>query len=203
MIPDAMNREILEMGGTVHCSTSILEMVPKNYGFEVTVQMEDGSEKTYKADQVVSTIPLDALLTAIPEQFGSREMLSRYDLEYRELICVFVALEREQVSKDSWTYFPMKDVVFGRTHEPKNWSTDMVPSNSTTSLAAEIFCGRGDPIWNLPDSAIADKVVEHMDHIGWIHRTDVLNYWVLRVPNAYPVYRIGYEQKLAAVKEFV
>jgi protoporphyrinogen oxidase len=48
-----------------------------------------------------------------------------------------------------------------------------------------------------------DNVIEQMDNIGWINRDDVHNHWVLRIPYAYPVYHIGYEKELAAVKEYL
>jgi protoporphyrinogen oxidase len=158
---------------------------------------------TLKADQVVSTIPLNSLLQAIPEQFGSQEILQSYNLEYRDIICLFVALKRPQVSQDSWTYFPMRNLIFGRTHEPKNWSSEMVPSDDYTSLAVEIFSSRGESTWEMSDDAILDKVIEQMHQIGWISKADVHKSWVMRVPYAYPVYRVGYEPTLCRVKDYL
>jgi hypothetical protein len=99
-------------------------------------------------------VPLNCLLESIPKELGSQEILDKYSLEYRDLICLFIALKKEQVSQDSWTYFPMKHLFFGRTHEPKNWSSEMVPGGEYTSLAVEIFSSRGEPVWEMKDAAI-------------------------------------------------
>jgi len=203
MIPAAMERDILAQGGTIETQTVLAELVPQEDGFTVTTRHRDGSTKTAHVANLVSTIPLNYLLEAIPDSFGSREVLARYQLEYRDIICLFIALNKEQVSQDSWTYFPSDKLIFGRTHEPKNWSPEMVPGAEYTSLAVEIFSSRGEELWSLSDEAILDKVVAQMDEIGWIDRQDIHQWWVLRVPYAYPVYRVGYEEKLRQVKTYL
>jgi protoporphyrinogen oxidase len=42
-----------------------------------------------------------------------------------------------------------------------------------------------------------------MSQIGLINKAEVHNSWVLRVPYAYPVYRIGYQEKLKQVKDYL
>jgi len=203
MIPEALKREIVEMGGIIYTNTSISCCTPTANGFQVTVQQKDGAIKTITADRVVSTVPLNCLLEAIPKEFGSQEVLDKYDLEYRDIICLFIALKKQQVSEDSWTYFPLKNLTFGRTHEPKNWSREMVPDEAYTSLAVEIFSSRGESVWEMSDAAILDQVIKQMSEIGWINKNDVHKTWVLRVPYAYPVYHIGYQEKLKGVKDYL
>lgn len=204
MIPDALHKEILELGGTIHTSANLISTTPtRNGGFRVTFEKDDKTVKSLEVNHVVSTIPLNSLLLSIPEDYGSREVLDRYDLEYRDIILLFIAINKEQVSEDSWTYFPMRNLTFGRTHEPKNWSPEMVPDKKYTSLAVEIFSTKGEPVWNLSDEGILDRVISEMNDIGWINKKDVLKSWVLRVPYAYPVYRIGYEAKLRDVKNYL
>lgn len=203
MIPDALHREILQMGGVIHTSASLLRCQPLEPGFEVTIADAQGEQQTFIADQVISTIPLNFLLQSLPEELGSREVLNKYELEYRDIICLFVALNKDQVSQDSWTYFPMKNLMFGRTHEPKNWSPEMVPGEEYTSLAIEIFSSRNEAVWQMTDQEIADHVVQQLHEVGWISKADVHKSWVQRVPYAYPVYRIGYQQKLKQVKNYL
>ena len=203
MIPAAMERDILAHGGTIHTSTTPEKIVPTGNGFSVVTRNKNGESETLHADKLVSTIPLNFLLDTIPDEFGSREIAANYQLEYRDIICLFIALSTKQVSQDSWTYFPSKDLIFGRTHEPKNWSPEMVPGDDYTSLAVEIFSSRGEEIWSMPDDEIVDKVTRQMDKIGWIDRQDLFKSWVLRVPYAYPVYRVGYEDRLQKVKTYL
>ncbi|HEY9895668.1 MAG TPA: FAD-dependent oxidoreductase [Candidatus Sericytochromatia bacterium] len=203
MITEALKAKIVAMGGVIHTSTSLSQLVPTQSGFQVGIQHQDGTMHTIAAEQVVSTIPLNFLLQAIPEDLDSQKVVQQYDLEYRDLICLFVALKQQQVSEDSWTYFPAKDLTFGRTHEPKNWSYEMVPNDDFTSLAIEIFSSRDEATWEMSDADILNTVVEQMNQIGWIEKKDVYKSWVMRVPYAYPVYRVGYEEKLKGVKDYL
>lgn len=203
MIPQALEREILELGGVIHTGASLMQYLPTGSGATVTLKQASGLLELIDADRVVSTLPLTTLLEAIPEEHGSREVLQDAQLEYRDMIVLMMALNRKQVSADSWTYFPARNLTFGRTHEPKNWSPEMVPNDDVTSLAVEIFSTRGEPLWQMGDEEITRKVVEEMSAIGWIRAEDLRHCKVLRVPYAYPVYRVGYEKRLARVKEYL
>lgn len=204
MICQTLAREIKELGGHIYTGSSLVSCTPaRNDGFRVTFQTSEQIVKSIECNHLVSTIPLNSLLLSIPEEFGSRAVLDKYELEYRDMILLFVALNKERVSEDSWTYFPLKHLTFGRTHEPKNWSPDMVPKGQHTSLAVEIFSSRGERLWEMSDEAILNQVVAEMNDIGWVKKTDVHKSWVLRVPYAYPVYRIGYTEKLRAVKDYL
>ncbi len=203
MIPQALEREILQLGGKIYKGTTIARCTPSGQGFAITLQHQDGLQQILQADQVVSTIPLNYLLQAIPAELGSQEILQQYNLEYRDMICLFLAIDKPQVSQDSWTYFPLKNLLFGRTHEPKNWSAEMVPDDRYTSLAVEIFSSRGEAVWQMDDQEILATVVAQMDKIGWIKQADVHKSWVLRVPYAYPVYRVGYQTQLKAVQDYL
>ncbi len=203
LICERLLAEVLAMGGRVSTQTTLARCAPSGAGFRVAVRGPQGEMETIETDHVVSTIPLGVLLEAIPEDLGSREVLNRYQFEYRDLICLFLALRRERVSRDSWTYFPSKKLLFGRTHEPRNWSPEMVPATGCTSLAVEIFSSRGEEVWQMPDEAICERTVEQMSGIGWIAKSDVLKWWLLRVPFAYPVYRVGYERELHRVREYL
>jgi protoporphyrinogen oxidase len=114
---------------------------------------------------------------------------------------VFLGLNRPQISSDHWTYFPSADLLFGRSHEPKNWSAAMVPGDAVTSLALEVFASPGDPLWDSDNSTLVDRAIGELEAIHWIRRVDVLNSWVLRVPHAYPVHTIGYAEKVRKVRD--
>ncbi len=164
---------------------------------------KDGTMHEISGDIIISTLPITLLMRMLPEDTGANEMAENYQLEYRDIIVVDLALNRERVSTDSWTYFPAPELIFGRTHEPKNWSSAMIPSPDVTSLCTEIFTSRGEGVWEMTDDEIVQTVVNQMHDIKLIDKSELIKGWVYRVPFAYPVYRVGYEKKLGAVKEFV
>jgi len=196
LIPQTLRHQIEQQGGTIFTQTSLTHLSPTSDSFVAEVDSK-GGPTTIHVRQVISTIPLDSLLAALP---GGEPWRTPYHLDYRGLICVFLALARPQITPDSWTYFPNGNALFGRTHEPKNWSAAMVPGPDVTSLAVEIFTGPHEEKWQWPSERLVQTVVEQLAHLNWFRADEVLNSWVVRVPHAYPVYRVGYEKQLTAVK---
>jgi protoporphyrinogen oxidase len=72
-----------------------------------------------------------------------------------------------------------------------------------TSLAAEIFTSRGEPAWEMADEALVMRAVREFEAIGFLPAGVLHEAWVLRVPYAYPVYDIGYGDRVRAVKDFL
>lgn len=201
-ISDRIAGLILDQGGQIYTDTELLQIIPDGKQFYIQAQT-DGRPITFTADYVVSTLPLPALLKAIPERFGSRAILAANPLDYRSLICVFLTIRKPQISPDHWTYFPGREFVFGRTHEPKNWSPAMVPDPMMTSLCAEIFTGRGDLLWHQPDDTLVAKTLKDLEKIGWVDRALVEKTKVVRSRYAYPIFDLGYAGKLARVTAFL
>jgi len=107
------------------------------------------------------------------------------------------------VTDDTWLYVHDRSILFGRLHEPKNWSVDMVPDQSKTSIVAEYFCSFGDAIWNMSDAELVEQTVRHLsDDLGFIRRNEVLGGFAVRCPRAYPSYTLGYEGPLNTLKDF-
>ena len=55
---------------------------------------------------------------------------------------------------DNWIYIHEPGVRVGRVQNFKNWSPDLVPDPSKTSLGLEYFCFEGDDIWTMPDAEL-------------------------------------------------
>ncbi len=184
-ICDRMAADIDRLGGTILTSTTLERIQFDREGAEVAVA-DAGPGRTVRCRQVVSTIPLDALLASLSHDPDVAEVARTTRLAYRGLILVFLAIGRPTVSRDSWTYFPDGNLLFGRSHEPRNWSAAMVPSAGVTSLALEIFSSPGEPAWEDSDSHLVERTVADLDRVGWVRPGEVLHGWTLRVPYAYP-----------------
>ncbi|MBZ0302426.1 MAG: FAD-dependent oxidoreductase, partial [Anaerolineae bacterium] len=125
MITDRLQEEVEAMGSQVITRATVKTVNPDTG--VVTYEL-DGATHEVTGDRVVSTIPLSLLLRMLPQESGASKVAEAYKLDYRDIIVVDLALNCTQVSTDSWTYFPDPKLIFGRTHEPKNWSAEMVPS---------------------------------------------------------------------------
>ena len=169
----------------------------------VTVGTADGPQRL-EAENYISSIPL-TVLAKIIEPAAPAEVLAAADaLTFRNIITVNLMLRKRQVTSDTWLYVHDRNILFGRFHEPKNWSPAMVPSDDYTSLVVEYFCSFGDHIWSMSEEQLVEQTVRHLvDDMGFIRRDEVLGGFIVRAPRAYPSYVIGYEKPLEIVKNFV
>jgi protoporphyrinogen oxidase len=199
-ISDRLADAIVELRQDIVTSTSLAALRFGDGGADVEVVDAGGAARSIRCGQVISTVPLDALLAALAHDPDVARVAAGSRLAYRGIVLVFVGIARTQVSPDSWTYFPNPDLLFGRSHEPKNWSAAMVPSAAVTSLALEVFSSPGEPTWESRDTDLVDRAVSELSSLGWIERGDVTHSWVLRVPHAYPVHDLGYTERVASVR---
>jgi protoporphyrinogen oxidase len=169
----------------------------------VTVATATGSE-FLAGEHFISSIPL-TLLAQVVEPAAPPEVLeAAKSLVFRNVITVNLMLKKPQVTKDTWLYVHDRNILFGRFHEPKNWSPAMVPSDEYTSLVVEYFCSFGDQVWSMSEEQLVENAVMHLvDDLGLVKREEVLGGFTIRAPRAYPTYRIGYEKPLELIKEFI
>ena len=91
---------------------------------------------------------------------------------------------------------------FTRISEPKNYAALPEPRGRTV-LCAEIPCGRQDAIWSASDAELGEIVTDGLTRTGLPVRCAVIEIAVRRLPAAYPIYRIGYEQNFEIVDRWV
>src|SRR3954465_767288 len=169
----------------------------------VTVSTENGTERV-EGENFISSIPI-TVLAKIMEPAAPADVLKAVDsLTFRNIITVNLMLKKRQVTPDTWLYVHDRNILFGRLHEPKNWSPAMVPGDEFTSLVVEYFCSFGDHIWNMSEEEIVEQTVKHLvEDLHFVDRSEVIDGFAIRAPRAYPSYVIGYEKPLALIKDFV
>jgi len=193
LIAETLARRVRELGGRVVTGCNVEHVaVVKNAVAEVA-----GGGKTYKASTVISTIPLTLLgrmFGAAPDALGN--------LSFRALRCVYLILNMTQVTDDSWLYFPEREILFGRSHEPRNWWPALAPKGRT-SLCLEVFCNEGDRFWEMDEKELAAACAADLDRLGLVKREQVAGAFSEYAPHAYPVFRVGYRNSLREVLKHV
>jgi protoporphyrinogen oxidase len=172
--------------------------------FEVFYSDADGKVSSEAATTVVSTIPLGVLPRLMEPVCDQKVIDAAKGLTFRALITVNVILRKERVSIDTWLYVQDEDILFGRLHEPKNWSPAMVPDQSTTSLVLECFCTKDDHIWQLTDEEVGQRCVEDLEKkLKFIKSSEVIDFTCVRTLQAYPVYDLEYAEKIQTINDFL
>ena len=203
-IPERMAEDIRSSGSEVLLGAAITKIhyhAPND--FEVFF-VKEGAEQSIRGNAIVSTIPIGYMAQILTPACSEEVTQAAQALEFRDLITVNVRIKRKQVSPDTWLYIQDADILFGRFHEPKNWSPDMVPDDDHTSLVLECFCSLGDEIWSMSDEAIAERCLRDLvDKLKFIDQEDYEGATVIRTRYAYPVYDLDYSRKTALINDFL
>ena len=162
----------------------------------------DGEIVNVSGTHYISTVPLDSLVRGITPAPPSRVLEAADGLGFRDLLTVALAVDRDNVTGESWVYIPEKEYPFGRLHEPRNWSRAMAPEGKTL-VVVEYFCFKGDNIWNMSDSGLHDLTVRGLEGLGFLKPAEVLWSEVLRVPGTYPLFELGYDEKVRTIMDYL
>src|SRR5918997_3111253 len=204
-LSERMAEGIAAAGGRVRLGAGVTKVRRRGQHITgVVVADERGREEVVEGAEYVSSIPLTVLCQIMEPAAPAEVLAAAQALTFRNVITVNLMLDREQVTPDTWLYVHDREIGFGRLHEPKNWSVDMVPDQSKTSIVAEYFCSFGDETWGSSDDALVERTAQHLaDDLGFIAPGEVLGGFAVRAPRAYPSYTLGYQDALAVLKGFV
>jgi protoporphyrinogen oxidase len=203
-LSERMTDRITAMGNEVRLGAGVTKVHREgNQVTGVTVETENGEERL-EATNYISSIPLTVLAKIVDPPAPDDVLAAADSLTFRNIITVNVMLKRKQVTPDTWLYVHDKRILFGRFHEPKNWSPAMVPSDDFTSLVIEYFCSFGDHIWEMTEDELVQNAVDHLvNDLKFIDRSEVIGGFIIRAPRAYPSYVMGYEKPLNKIKSFI
>lgn len=195
-------REEIERTGAVLTDTRVIRVHHNDRRIEGVTARRGDQEQDIGGEAFVSTIPLTQLIQALQPHAPAEVRATAARMRYRDLVIVAVMLDRERATDQTWIYFPETDIPFGRLHEPTNWSAAMAPPGATL-LVTERFCFRGDATWNASDAALIDDTALHLERLGILRRGEVRGGSVVRVPAAYPLFEVGFEERSRVLHDYL
>jgi protoporphyrinogen oxidase len=201
-ISDRMAEDIVATGNDVLLQSQVVSLVYHGPDKIEVIYLRDGQKQSVEATNIVSTIPLGRLVLMLEPACDPPAVDAARSLEFRDLITVNLVLKKKQVSADTWLYIQDQDIMFGRMHEPKNWSSAMVADDNHTSLVLECFCTEGDHIWAMSDEAIGARCIQDLvEKLNFIKASEVEDLIVIRTRDAYPVYDLLYQKKISLIQD--
>lgn len=203
-IPERMAEDISARGNDIRLDCTVCRIVYHGPGNLEVIYKDGEQERSIRADAVVSTIPLGVLARILEPRCDENVKKAASALKFRDLITVNIRLKRRQVTPDTWLYIQDHEILFGRMHEPKNWSKAMVPDDEHTSLVLECFCERNDHIWEMSDDEIVERCIRDLvDILRFVKEDEVIDWQVVRTVQAYPVYDLQYKEHMAVVQSYL
>jgi len=201
---EAARDRIRTQGGAVHLDRKVVKI--EHDGSAVTAFVatdSQGRSTRYLGSHFLSTMPVRELIRAMDPPPPSDVRHAAESLKYRDFLTVVLIVDRAGTFPDTWIYIHEPNVKVGRIQNFKNWSPELVPDPSKSSLGMEYFCFEGDELWNLSDSELLALGRREISAIGLVAASEVIDGCVVRMPKAYPVYDDEYQVHLGVIRRWL
>jgi protoporphyrinogen oxidase len=203
MLWNEVKNQIESRDGKVHLNSSVIRIHRAGNCVDYVVVSQNGSgELAIHGTDFISSMPISEFIKKI-EPVPPEVLEAANKLSYRDFLTVCLIVNKTDLFPDNWIYVHSPDVRVGRIQNFKNWSPDMVPDATKTSLGLEYFCTEGDDLWRMSDADLIELGKKELGRIGLANAGDVVDGCVFRVPKAYPIYDAEYGEYLQIVRDFV
>lgn len=162
-----------------------------------------GAAADFGGEQFISTMPLRSLIKALDPLPPDIVLQAANGLRYRDYLTVVLIVNRREVFPDNWIYIHSPEVKIGRIQNYKNWSAEMVPDETKTSLGLEYFLWQEDQMWHWSDERLIEFGKRECVALGIIEAGEVTDGAVVRMKKAYPIYDQAYSENLAIIRRFL
>ncbi|QDV34574.1 NAD(P)/FAD-dependent oxidoreductase [Tautonia plasticadhaerens] len=198
---EAAADRVRQAGGAVHLGRRVDRIEHDGRSITAFVSRDrDGRATEYRGRHFISTLPIRHLIAAMSPPAPDEVRQAAGGLRYRDFLTVVLIVDRPETFPDTWIYVHEPGVRVGRIQNFKNWSPEMVPDPTTSSLGLEYFCFEGDDLWTMPDADLIALGRREIAAMGLIPASSVVDGCVVRMPKAYPVYDETYRDRVAVVR---
>lgn len=193
-LSEALARDAREAGADVRLGAEARGVSVHDDG--VVVQSPEGE---VHAARLFSTIPVTVLARLLDPPRSVLQAAS--SLRFRSMTLVYLVLDVDRYSPFDAHYLPESFTPVTRVSEPKNYRAGDDPPGRTV-LCAEIPCTRDDEIWSSSETTLAGIVGDGLRAAG-APPPRPAEVHVERLPFAYPIYTVGYEDAFGVVDDWV
>lgn len=201
---EAARDKVIAAGGGVHHDRRVERI--EHDGSAVTAFITRDSQDRvtrYEGKHFISTLPIRNLIRGMTPKPPREVVEAANSLKYRDYLTVVLIVDQPETFPDNWIYIHEPEVRLGRVQNFKNWSPDLVPDQSKSSLGLEYFCFEGDDLWTLTDAELVELGKREIQAIGLVDAAKVIDGCVVRMPKAYPVYDEVYQEHLAVIRNWL
>lgn len=195
-IPDRMCEYI--GNDRIQYNHSVSRIIHKGDRIDRVVLNDD---RTVDVNTVINTLPLTLSLRFLEPAPPPELVTIANTIKYRHLILCVFCLNRASFSLNASVYFPDESIPFTRLYEPKNRSLSMAPEGQTV-LVLEVPCFRDSAVWHMSDNALQDATWQALCRVEPLDSDEVLHYQTYRLPFAYPVLEVGYEDNVQQLLDY-
>jgi len=195
----AMAESVSQRGGSVHLNTRVQSVRPCDHG-QFELELGSGERRTYS--RLLSSMPLTHLVRALPE-VPEAVMQATSALRFRNTILVYLRVAGQDLFPDQWIYVHSSELEVGRITNFRNWVPELYGGSPDTILSLEFWCNPGDEKWLQSDAQHIERARQALGKLEFAGGAPIMDGYVVRVPNCYPVYDLGYRDRIAVLRAYL
>jgi protoporphyrinogen oxidase len=161
-----------------------------------------GVTNRYECTDVISSMPISALLEAMDPPVPSEVIKAAEALRYRDFMTVALVVPEAYGFPDTWIYIHDPDVEVGRIQNFSSWSPYLV-KDGRTCLGLEFFVQEGDEMWTKSDADLVEQGKRELQHLNLVDASKVEDGYVVRMPKAYPFYDWEYKANVDILRRWL
>lgn len=151
---------------------------------------------------VLSTIPVNELVGMMVGEVPPRVVDAASGLDFTAGIFLYLDMNCTKVFEVPVLYFNQPEFPFNRIYDVGMFSRDMVPEGRN-AVCLDISCSTEEKIWNLDDQTLFEMCLLPLERHKLLFRSQVEDFHTRRLTQAYPRFRVGYEQRLGVIFDFL
>ncbi|MEV6968891.1 NAD(P)/FAD-dependent oxidoreductase [Hamadaea sp. NPDC051192] len=193
---------VAKQGGRVALSTAVTALHRDDSGVTAVSVRDCDGERRVPATDVISSMPLSALVRAMEPAAPAEVQAAADDLRYRDFLTVALVVPEEYSFPDNWIYIHTPGVRVGRIQNFGSWSPYLV-QDGRTCLGLEYFVTVGDDLWDAADEDLVVLATAELERLGLVRPGAVEQGYVVRMPKAYPVYDERYQRNVETIRDWL
>jgi len=209
-ICDFFAKGVLAGGGRILTGASVCEVRLENkrcvgVSYDLNGERENldfGNSKDDSGWEVISTIPLNNLILSMKGTVPPEVRQAASELDFTSEVFLFLKVDGEEVFNVPLLYFSEAEFPFNRIYDVRLFSPEMVPAGKN-ALCLELTCREGDETWNLPEAQVFEKCMAPLERHGLLDRRRVEGHLVRRLKHAYPLFRVGFQERLQSIFDYL
>ncbi|MFA5992294.1 MAG: NAD(P)/FAD-dependent oxidoreductase [Candidatus Pacearchaeota archaeon] len=204
MMWDKFKENIEKDDGRFIMEKEVVKIKHKNHKItSIIVKDKKGKSTSIKAEHFLSSLPLKELIKRLDPQ-PPREVLDAADsLKFRAFVTVALIINKENLFPDTWIYTHDPEMRCIRIQNFNNWSPYMVGEEGKTCLGFEYTCDFDDGFWNLDEETLKKLAVRDLEQTGFAKKEEVIDAKVMKLKEVYPVYDLGYGDRVEIIKKYI
>jgi protoporphyrinogen oxidase len=168
-----------------------------------TVKAVETTVRSYEPSHVISSLPLRTAVAMADPSAPDEVRSAARGLRYRDFVTVALVLDGADPFPDNWIYIHEPGVQVARIQNYRAWSPWMVPDPDKACIGLEYFCFEGDSLWAQSDDALVELATRELAALRLADPSKVERGYVVRVPQAYPMYDAQYADRVATIRAWL